>query len=335
MKSQMIRISLLLSWGLLLMLGLLSWGVKEPDPVAAYAPPHAGEAAPNASFHFWQINEIFSCPDGSAQFVEMVTGSTGQQFLENQVLRATSGAQTHSFIFPNNSPDYNTTPKSLLIATAGFGSLPGGITPDFILPANFIFTVGSGSVELVGAATLLISYSSGGLPLDGITSLGQGGATGVNSPRNFAGQTSSISCPAVPNLTLTKTADAPGTGIVEAGGVLSYTITVFNSGNAAATSALITDAVPISTTYVPNSASNGGSFSSGIISWPNLTINPATSLTRAFQVTVSGTVTTGNKITNTAYITSAQGVSATGFSVVTVGDVASGKTYLPLILKNS
>lgn len=197
MKSQMIRLYLLLSWGLLLMLGLLSWGLKEPNSVAAYSPPNVGAVAPNANFHLWQIKEIFSCANGSIQFVEMVTTFDGQHVLNGHELRATSGAQTRSFFFPSNSST-PTENKSLLIATSGFGSLPGGITPDFTLTSSLIFTNGAaGSVSLIGANTL--SYGAGQLPLDGINSLSQGGVTGVNSPTNFAGQTGSISCPLVIN----------------------------------------------------------------------------------------------------------------------------------------
>ncbi|MBI1878035.1 MAG: DUF11 domain-containing protein [Chloroflexi bacterium] len=197
----------------------------------------------------------------------------------------------------------------MLIATAGFGSLPGGVAPDYILTSSLIFTNGAaGSVSLIGAATSPLSYSAGQLPLDGINSLSQGGATGVNSPRNFAGQQGSVSCLQAPDLTLSKTADAPGN--VEAGIVMTYTIRATNQGTAAATNALITDVVPLSVTYVPNSASDGGVFGSGVISWTNLTISQATTLTRTFQVTVGSTITTGDKITNTAFITSAEGASA-------------------------
>lgn len=337
MKSQMIRISLLLSWGLLLMLGLLSWGVKEPDPAAAYSPPNVGEAMPNASFHLWQVNEIFSCADGSAQFVEFFTTSSFETQLNNKVLRAvnSSGTVTHTFTFTKNLTS-STANQSLLIATANFSNLSGaaGITPDFTLPDGFLFTTEGAKVELVNAVTSPLIYSSGELPLDGVTSLGQGGATTVNSPKNFAGQTGSVSCPATPDLTLSKTAAASGT--VEAGGVLTYTIRVENSSAVTATNALITDTVPLSTTYIPGSASDGGIFNSGVISWANLTISPATTLTRTFQVTVSLTVTTGDKITNTAFITSTEGSNDEGSIIVTVGsDPAGNKVYLPIILKNS
>jgi uncharacterized repeat protein (TIGR01451 family) len=317
---------------LLLIGAVFSWGAGDADPVEAFAPLNIGDVFPSANFHLWEINEIFTCADGSVQFVEMVTNSTGQHVLFNHELRATSGAQNRSFIFPFNMPMYTTTPKYLLIATSGFGSLPGGVIPDYILTSSLIFTNGAaGSVALIGA-TPGLSYVAGQLPLDGINSLSQGGTTGINSPRNFAGDTGSVSCLQAPDLTLSKTADAPG--IVEAGIVMTYTIHAENQGTAAATNALITDTVPLSVTYVPNSASNGGIFGSGVISWANLTINQGATLTRTFQVTVGSTITTGDKITNTAYITSAQGASDVASVVVTGGSFTSQKIYLPLILKN-
>jgi uncharacterized repeat protein (TIGR01451 family) len=345
MKYQRLRLYLLLSWSLLLLLGLLSGGVTEPDPAAAYSPPNAGEAAPlNADVENWVVNEIFICANGSEQFVELrnPTPAIDQfEFGEEQIITTNlANTETNIFTFPDGTDLSPPTDfKTLLVATDGFSSLPGGVTPDFILPDNFLFS-GGGMVRFEPAALDSVSYGAGQLPSDGLNSLNRQGAgliSGPNSPRNYAGQTGSVSCPPppppAPNLTLTKTADSAG--IVEAGVVLSYTITVGNSGNAAATNAQITDTVPISTTYVPNSASDGGIFSNGVISWPPLTINPATNLIRTFRVTVSATVTTGNKITNTARITSTQGVSATGSNVVTVGSVASRKTYLPIIFKNN
>lgn len=331
MRSRMIQGGLSLSGGLLVLVAMLWLGAKSPNPAAAYSPPDTSAAIPLASFHLWEINEIFSCPDGSVQFVEMRTTSTGQEFLQGHELQATNGAQTHSFIFPNNKPNYSTTPKFLLIATTGFSSL-AGVTPDYTLPiTGFIFTTGAGSVELVGAVTPPLTYSAGQLPLDGLNSLAQGGVITNASPTNFAGQTGSISC--LPKLTLSKSAQA--TGIVEAGNVLTYTIVVANGGIMAATNALITDAVPLSATFVPNSASNSGVFGSGVISWANLTISQGTAVTRTFQITVGATITTGDRITNTAYISSAEGKVASGSVTITAGQEINKKTYLPIIRKNS
>jgi uncharacterized repeat protein (TIGR01451 family) len=324
MKSQTLRLYVIFSWSLLLLGGLLGWGLIEPDPASA-DPPIS-----------WQVNEIFVCGDGSAQFIELhnPTGNTLEnEFGEEEIVVTNLAAtQSRTFIIPDG-PDLvgSTANKSLLIATAGFGSKPGGVTPDFILPANFLFPEG-GTVRF-GIAPVNDSINYGALPTDGVNSLNRSGATmvsGANNPTNYAGQPGSVSCPAIPSLTLTKNAESAG--IIETGVVLSYTIAVANSGSAAATGAVLSDTVPISTTYVPNSASNGGVFGSGIISWTNLTINPAAVLTRTFRVTVS-TVTAGSTITNTASITSGQGVSASGSNVVTVGQTAFRKVFLPIIHK--
>jgi hypothetical protein len=193
----MIQGSLSLSGGLLVFVAMLWLGVRSPHP-AIYSPPDAKAAIPLATFHFWEINEIFSCPDGSVQFVEMRTDFTGQEFLQGQELRTASGAQTRSFFFPNNKPNYSTTPKFLLIATAGFSSI-AGVTPDYTLPiTGFIFTTGAGSVELIGAVTPPLTYSAGQLPLDGIKSLGQGGVAATTSPTNFAGQAATRPCYQLP-----------------------------------------------------------------------------------------------------------------------------------------
>ncbi len=202
MKFSTIRLLLSLSGSLVFLLGLLGWVLKEPV-VAAYSPPNAGEARPEAFVHLWDINEIFSCGDGSEQFVELRNPDPDDDFetqFNGQTLVATNlaGTLSHTFTFTGNvsSP---TGDKHLLIATDGFSSLPGGVTPNFTLPDNFLFS-GGGSVKFGSPAPFdTVTYGAGQLPLDGVNSLNrQAGilVIGVNSPKNFADQTGSVSCPA-------------------------------------------------------------------------------------------------------------------------------------------
>jgi uncharacterized repeat protein (TIGR01451 family) len=65
-----------------------------------------------------------------------------------------------------------------------------------------------------------------------------------------------------PELSVSKSASRFVAG---AGDTLIYTITYGNSGDAAATGVVLTDAVPSDLTYVPGSASNGGSESGGVV----------------------------------------------------------------------
>lgn len=142
----------------------------------------------HAVFHLWDINEVFSSEDGSVQFIEFFTTSSGQQFVASHDLisRNSDGSESNTYTFPSNSPS-RTDNKHLLLATDGFGELEGGVTPDFIIPENFLFP-GGGTLEFVGADTL--NYPA--LPTDGVGSYGPTSINAENSPQNFSGESGSV-----------------------------------------------------------------------------------------------------------------------------------------------
>jgi hypothetical protein len=195
MKSRLMRLGLSLTLGLLLIVAVLLWGQKQPDPVAAFSPPNVGQAMPQAAFHLWDINEIFSCAGGSVQFIEFVNPLplNGQHLLAGHILTATNlaGTQIHTFTFLSNLSSITTANKSFLMATTAFTGLVGSVIPDYTLPDNFLFTEG-GSLNFAGVDTF--NYSAGQLPGGGLFSLNRNGTWGVNSPKNFADQQGSISC---------------------------------------------------------------------------------------------------------------------------------------------
>ena len=139
----------------------------------------------HASFHLWQLNEIYSNADGTVQFIELITGSDGQQFLTGHTIESSQGATTRSFTFPSNLPG-NTAGSSFLIGTTGFAAL-GLVTPDYIVPNGFLFTT-NGSVNFAGVD----SVSWAALPVDGTLSVDRFGAMAINSPKNFAGASGSV-----------------------------------------------------------------------------------------------------------------------------------------------
>ena len=148
-----------------------------------------------ASFHLYDIREIYSNGDGSIQFVELFTANNGQQFLDGHTVVASQSASTNTFTFVGSGPS-PTGNRPLLLATSGFAAACG-ITPDYILADNFLFDP-NGSVEF-GPDADTVAYTS--LPLDGVTSLNfPGGTTGTNSPENFAGASCSLTAPPVPSL---------------------------------------------------------------------------------------------------------------------------------------
>lgn len=165
--------------------------------------------------HLWSIKEIFSNQDGSVQFIEFFTTFGSQQFLDAHTITATStvgGTPTvKTFTFPSNlsvaPPNPGSTAnRHMLIATAGFGGLAGGVTPDFTLN----FTPAGGTFFNPSADTISINFgpnfdiatfAGSALPKDGVNSLtdtdvAAGGndnlVAGPNSPTNFPGAAGSV-----------------------------------------------------------------------------------------------------------------------------------------------
>ena len=90
-----------------------------------------------ATFHFWEITEVYSNADGSIQFIELFTGQPGQEFVAGQTLTASDASgETRTFRFPRNLPA-PTTGRHFLLATPAFASVSGGVVPDFEIPAGF------------------------------------------------------------------------------------------------------------------------------------------------------------------------------------------------------
>lgn len=155
------------------------------------------------SFHTYRINEIYSNADGSIQFIELINGPIGgQSFWRGHDISVTQGSVVHRFDFDKDLPNTNTSNTTVLIATQAFANL-GIVTPDYIVPANFLFTVGGGVVNFAGVNTL--SYTT--LPTDGVLSLSSSQTTSVNTPTNFAHATGTVVPPTFNVITGTAGAD--------------------------------------------------------------------------------------------------------------------------------
>ncbi len=137
-----------------------------------------------ADFHFWYIKEIFTNHNGSVQFIELFTDAAGQQFLDDHSITSTTSPP---FPFLVNSPA-PTNGHHLLLATAGFGSIPGGAVPNYTIPSNFFST--SADTINFGPGASIRTFAS--IPTDGEMSLNYTSAgvltTARNSPRNYANQ---------------------------------------------------------------------------------------------------------------------------------------------------
>jgi hypothetical protein len=136
-----------------------------------------------AGHHLWVFSEIFSNASGTIQYVEMSCPANSEAGLGPFTV---VGASTFNFV--TNLPNTSTANTHILIATSGFGSLAGGVTPDYIIPGNFLAT-GGGTLNY---ATGIQIWNYGTVPTDGIHALHRDGSTGVNAPTNFLGNSGSV-----------------------------------------------------------------------------------------------------------------------------------------------
>ena len=144
-----------------------------------------------ASFHTWNVGEIYSNSDGSVQFIELVNGNNNNQDEFNNITLESNGA---TYTFSGALSVGNATANlRLVIATPSFQAL-AGIAPDYNdLPANFFVPAGD-SINFGGVDTVTFT----GLPTNGSDSFnytgddGAGLTTATNTPTNLASQTGQV-----------------------------------------------------------------------------------------------------------------------------------------------
>jgi uncharacterized repeat protein (TIGR01451 family) len=131
-----------------------------------------------------------------------------------------------------------------------------------------------------------------------------------------------------PVLRITKTASPDP---VARGAELGYAVHVVNLGQQA-TNLVITDVVPVNTTYVANSATGGGKLSGGNqMRWTIPVLEPGDSRTFGFRVEIGGSE---NQVVNDRYgVTSSEGAFDIGAPVITAIQRGGNDTYLPVVLK--
>jgi len=143
-----------------------------------------------AAHHLWRFTEAYSNASGTVQFVELFCTASSENALGSWTV--TQGANTFNFV--TNLPSTATANTSILLATANFGSLAGGVTPDYTIPAHFLNSAG-GTLNYASGVDV---WNYGALPADGFSSLQRDGSTSVNSPTNFAGQSGSVNTALAP-----------------------------------------------------------------------------------------------------------------------------------------
>jgi hypothetical protein len=154
-----------------------------------------GPTPSQGAFHIWNITEVYSSADGSVQFVKLHTTASGQQLMQfGGSISSSDGTQTKTVNFTTQLPG-DSANRSCLIGTANLSSIPGGVTPDYMMPPNFILPPVNGQPASVkyNPSGDTISYTD--LPTDGDQSLQKPAGTtfvGTNTPVNFNGDANTI-----------------------------------------------------------------------------------------------------------------------------------------------
>jgi len=141
-----------------------------------------------ASFHTFELEQLYSNADGSIQFMVLKesSGFNGQNLLIGHTVTSNQAEVHHTFPFLNDLPSSSTANHSFLIATSAFAAL-GIVTPDYVMPAGFLFTDG-GTVNYAGVDGM--TYTA--LPTDGVNALNRNGTTSQNQAKNFAGASGTV-----------------------------------------------------------------------------------------------------------------------------------------------
>ncbi len=133
----------------------------------------------------------------------------------------------------------------------------------------------------------------------------------------------------LPSLSITKTAEPEA---VHTGGLLTYTLTVSNAGLGDAIALVISDTVPLSTTYQScgSGDSCGYSSGSGVVTWTLASVLAGGQNTVIFTARVGGDVVFGTIVLNQTYdVAGAQGFTATGVPVSTTVVLLRGLNLEP------
>lgn len=214
---------------------------------------------------------------------------------------------------------------TILLSSTGGGVTGYGVTDP--LDPNLVFVSADNGGVLTGGAvswTNLTVPAGGSLALTVVATVVDPLPSGVTTIANLAYETGTTppACPpAGPHcvvlptpgaVTIAKSVvDASGNGVAEAGEPLTYTILLANPGGADATNYAVTDPLDPNLSFV--SASNGGVFAGGAVTWSGLTIPANGSLALTVVATVTNPIPNGvTAIINAAYPTGTTPPDCTG-----------------------
>lgn len=183
---------------------------------------------------------------------------------------------------------------------AGTTFVPGSVTGATGTPPTLTLT---SPISASGTATVTFQVKVDATipnpnPLVNSTSVAYTYTVDPANPNGVSGARNSNSVETQVNGAIVETTKVADLAYVAPGDIITYTLTLTNSGNVDANSVVLTDAIPVGTTFVP------GSLIGATGTPPTLTLNTpivaGSSTTVTFQVQVGTTIPVPNPLVNTA-----------------------------------
>ncbi|RKZ62140.1 MAG: hypothetical protein DRQ44_11225, partial [Gammaproteobacteria bacterium] len=218
----------------------------------------------------------------------------------------------------------DTITYTLSFANAGNANASGGVLKDTI-PTNTTFvsatgggteaggivswplgTINAGTNGSVAMTVMVDTPLNNGTLIYNSTTLGSDQSVPVSASHKLSVQST-------PLLNLEKTAD---TQFASPGDLISYSITLSNTGTADATNAILRDQLPVDTTFVD--ATGGGTELGGIISWPPAPLAVGATSTVLVTVTVNTPLDDATLLHNVVGLTANDATSVTAYADVVV-----------------
>jgi uncharacterized repeat protein (TIGR01451 family) len=168
-------------------------------------------------------------------------------------------------------------------------------------PCNPGFVDGRNAI--LEADTLLSGGANGCIIWNAFAKRGLGYSAIQGSSSNRTGLVEAFDIPPICERVL-KTYLTADTDSVPAGGEITYSIKAVNKKTTPLTGVVLSQTLPATVTYVPGSASNGGSESAGVVSFPGVNIPAGDSVTRTFRV-----LTAASPYTNVFFTDNATGAN--------------------------
>ncbi len=201
----------------------------------------------------------------------------------------------------SNAPGVSASTTSVLTDTIPanltyvIGSVSGG--GSFVgSPARVVWNLGTINANTGGALSFKATIN-GGTPISTVIT---NKAVFTNAEGTVKNATASTTVSAIPNFTFSKSVDKVSAGPSD---TLIYTIKYKNVGSAQATSVTVIDTIPANTIFI--SASNGGTNTSGVVTWnlPNVAVNDSGQVTLTVRLPKPMVYNSVAQISNKATIT--------------------------------